>query len=680
MRASASIFSLLFIMITAPPAGFPQDRDHREIFARAHASYVTGDLSRAQELFEKTLDPKFSLADYSLHYLALIALQEKNYDLARQRLTQLKRRYPQSVWFYHAELQRAKINLAEKKLPPALAILKSLVRRNAKNEIAAEARYLLAQAHESQGDPRSAYLHFLELRDADPLSRWAMAARKEQARLKNQHPVVFGFDTLQSITEEADRLVREREWGEAEVLYRKLLNNVADPALRLSVLGKLAGLFLTVRKRNEAIPILQEIARDFPETHQAPRALYQIGQIYWNRNDNALALSNFHQVVERYPTSSYADRARFALGDIYESFGDHDAAAQFYSRLQREASNSPLRDDAIWRLAWLHYRAGAFHAAAATFGTLASESQTRLTCLAAMYWQARSAERSNDEGTAKELYGQIAKIGDETYYQILAVGALQRLGIVIEEPKPQIRVASSEPIPFVSPEISFHLTRARDLTAISLSELAVAELDEAHRRSRKQLTLLPTIMREYFRNQAYSRSLAVANRLPGSNSERDLFRFPLAYWDVIQAKAEERELDPYLVLGLIRQESLFDAQARSPASALGLMQLLPSTATRVAEQIGVATPSSEKLFEPEINLTLGTEYLKTLMQRYSNNWFKAIAAYNAGEAAVDRWEREIITDDLEEFVERIPYVETRGYVKLVMRNHRMYRKLYATQK
>ena len=110
------------------------------------------------------------------------------------------------------------------------------------------------------------------------------------------------------------------------------------------------------------------------------------------------------------------------------------------------------------------------------------------------------------------------------------------------------------------------------------------------------------------------------------------------------------------------------------------MQLLPSTAARVAKGIGLEAPSNEKLFEPQTNLILGMQYLKDLLKRYSNNWQKAIAAYNAGETAVDRWEREIITDDIEEFVERIPYLETRGYVKLVMRNHRIYKKLYETPK
>jgi soluble lytic murein transglycosylase len=187
-------------------------------------------------------------------------------------------------------------------------------------------------------------------------------------------------------------------------------------------------------------------------------------------------------------------------------------------------------------------------------------------------------------------------------------------------------------------------------------------------------------MREYFHNQAYARSLALANQLPESNRERNLYRFPLAFWTMIQEQAQQRGLDPYLVLALIRQESLFDTNARSPAAAVGLMQLLPTTAARVAKQNGMTAPSAENLVDPVVNVALGTQYLKDLLERYSNNWFKAIAAYNAGEAAVDRWEREIPTSDIEEFVERIPYHETRGYVKLVLRNHRVYKRLYDSQR
>jgi soluble lytic murein transglycosylase len=129
-------------------------------------------------------------------------------------------------------------------------------------------------------------------------------------------------------------------------------------------------------------------------------------------------------------------------------------------------------------------------------------------------------------------------------------------------------------------------------------------------------------------------------------------------------------------LALIRQESLFDAQARSPAFALGLIALAINRA-QVAKQVGLEPPPTRSCSNRK-SIYLGT--VSGISSCTIPIIGSKIAAYNAGEAAVDRWEKEIVTDDIEEFVERIPYIETRGYVKLVMRNHRIYKKLYATQR
>lgn len=679
MMTRVSIFTLL-VILAAPPASLAaQEADNRVGFADAYALYSAGNYSQAKELFQKTSDPKYPLADYSLHYLAVIALSEKNWDLSRQYLSQLKRRYPQSIWFHGAELQRAKIDIAEKKYSQAVAALRSLrAAKGGRQEILQESLYLEAQARESQGDPSQAHALYQELRGSYPRSRWAASARKEQARLREKSPELFGFHTPQSLAEEADRLAREQAWGEAEVLYRKLLNNADDGDSRLRWLVKLAGLNLDQRKRGEAVPLLEQIARDFPDSPETPKALYQIGQILWNRHDNAQALEYFTRVIERFPSSGYVDRALYASADIYEYFGNKDKAAELYSALPKRFPRSQVRDDAAWRLAWLYYRSGELQSAFASFGELAARGGDGAQRSAALYWQGRSADRLDDSEVARKIFRQIVAGGEESYYQALA---LRRLGAAREDSRAAgSLIGDAEPDPPMHPEFSFHLARARELAALALHRLALAELDEAGLQARKQTRLRTLLMREYFRAHAYNRSLVLANQMPASNGERNLYRFPLAYWETIRRKAQERELDPYLILALIRQESLFDAQARSPAFALGLMQLLPSTAARVAKQIGAPPPTNEQLFEPETNLTLGTQYLKDLLLRYSNDWFKAVAAYNAGESAVDRWVKEIVTDDVEEFVERIPYVETRGYVKLIMRNHRIYKMLYENQK
>ena len=678
MRTTASLLFLILTLVGSPSHLFAQAMDQRDTFAKAYSLYSSGKFSQAKELFQMTLGPKFLLTDYSLFYLAVIAFQEKDWESSRQFLTQLKQRYPESIWVHAAELQRAKIDVAEKKYVQATATLRALrSEKTVRSEIAQEALFLLAQA--AQGDPSQAYSLYQELRNLYPASRWTPMARKEQSRLRDQYPELFGLNTVQMISDEADQLFRERDYDGAEVLYKKLLNNATEPDARLRFLGKLSDLYLAARKRNEAIAVFQQIARDYGDTPEAAKALYQVGQIFWNRHENLQALEYFRQVIDRYPSNAFTDKAQYAAADIYEWQGKKEEAIAVYSKTAI-SSTGELRDDALWRLAWLYYRSGQLPEAYAGFKALTDQTKDSGRRTAALYWQSRAAEKSGDGELAKQLYRQVFTAGEESYYQALAARALARMGEVVGEPKANQGSIAPDPGSRLSPRMAFHLTRARELSKLSLPHLANGELDEIARIAGKQTQLQPLLMREYFKNQAYGRSLALANQLSASYIDRNIYRFPLAYWDAIQQKAQERGMDPYLLLAVIRQESLFDTRARSPAFALGLMQLLPSTAGRVAKQIGMPPPSNDQLFDPDINLTLGSQYLKQLLERYSNNWFKAIAAYNAGEAAVDRWEKEIVTDDIEEFVERIPYTETRGYVKLVMRNHRIYQKLYDRSK
>ncbi|MGH7871190.1 MAG: tetratricopeptide repeat protein, partial [Candidatus Binatia bacterium] len=580
-----------------------QSNGRRETFAKAYAHYINGSPGLAKELFQKTTDASFGLADYSLYYLAMIAFNESRWDDSRKLLGQLRQRYPQSVWSVPARLQRAKIDLAEQKYSQAVEALRRLgADRTAKREILDEALYLQAQAQEASGNPAVAHALYQELRDVSPNSRWTAATRKDQARLREKYPELFPFQTLQTLAEEADRLARERQSNDAEVLYRKLLNNVTEPASRLIYLSKLANLYLSTRNRNDAIPLLEQIAREYPDTPDAAKALYQVGQILWNRHDNSSALEYFKAVMEKYPTSAFVDRAQYAAADIHEFFGRTDEAIQLYNNVA-QTPRSQLRDDAAWRLAWLYYRNDNLASAGAIFRDLANQSKNGIFATAAIYWQGRVAERLNDLDNAKQAYRQILYGGEESYYQALAARGLERIGAQTEESKPPQPVASTEADSNLGAESSFHLARARELTAMSLPALAVIELDEIQKVAKTPARLRSLLMREYFQNQAYRRSLAMANQLPATQSERDLYRYPLAFWELVQRKARERELDPYLVLALIRQESLFDTQARSPAAALGLMQILVPTASKVAKQLGLPAPSAEKLYDAETNLT-----------------------------------------------------------------------------
>lgn len=677
MEKALALF-LCFLWIALPGPIHSQEDDPRELFAKAYSHFAKAELSEAEALFRKILDLASPLEDYSLHFLAMISRTRGDQESARAFLSRLKQKFPQSIWSPHADLQMAKSLVAEKDYEQAIEVLQPVRTQSPKTEVADEALYLLGEIHEQQGELRKSYASFQELRRASPLSVWAAKARKEVKRLREAEPQLFGLTTLETLSDEGELLLKEQDYQEAERIYRKLLDLVSDGSLRPRFLIGMANVYRGARKADEGIPILAEIVRKHPESPEAPNALYRLGRTYWNRNDNLKALDHFKQLKKSYPKSAFVDFVEFATARIYESLGRSGDAVGIYRDFSKRFPESSLSEEAEWRLAWIHYLQADQSRAFAAFKRLAAEKGDRYKT-AALYWQGRTAEKMGRLEEATQIFLEILNGQRDSYYTGPAARRLGKMGVRFEEKIAKSPTPSVEP-PFpLSPTLSFHLSRAQELAQISLGRLAVAELD-AIKPNNGDLALKLFLMREYARNQAYDRSVALANGIQSPSEELDRYRYPLAYWETVQKNAEERELDPYLVVALIRQESLFNPKALSPASAYGLMQILPSTAARIAKQMGDEPPGPEKLFDPELNLTLGTRYLKELLQRYANNPVRAIAAYNAGENAVDRWEKEISAQDDEELVERIPYGETRLYIKLVLRNHRIYRKLYPDPK
>ena len=152
--------------------------------------------------------------------------------------------------------------------------------------------------------------------------------------------------------------------------------------------------------------------------------------------------------------------------------------------------------------------------------------------------------------------------------------------------------------------------------------------------------------------------------------------FPQLYWQEVVEATKYARLDPWLVLGVIRQESAFNARAVSSSDARGLMQLLPSTGREVYQRIGLEAFRDDLLFDPQLNVRLGAQYLSRLADTHRGNLILALAAYNAGPGRVKQWLKELSTADWDEFIERLPFEETRLYVKSVLRNYGVYQRLY----
>jgi soluble lytic murein transglycosylase len=350
------------------------------------------------------------------------------------------------------------------------------------------------------------------------------------------------------------------------------------------------------------------------------------------------------------------------MGRIQQEVGAYDDAYASYTALAERYPSARVASEARWRSGWVRYLAGDYPAAAKVFGRLAGESE-RETRIAAEYWEARALDNIGDPEAQTKL-GHIAQEHGESFYGVLASA---RLGIAA--PPPDTSGLEARLPPFPEALTGPHADRARRYATLGLHRLAQRELDAL-----APSASTASLVQAYAAVEAPGPALRLAR---GSLGSERRYLYPLGYWEVVRPLAEARGLDPLLVAALIRQESLFVPDAVSPADAHGLMQLLPSTARDLAAASGTPPPDREALHRVAVNVDLGTSLLRRLLDRYGGSRVKALAAYNAGEDAVGRWEKRYAGRPDDEFVELITYRETRDYVKAVIQHYEIYRQLYA---
>jgi soluble lytic murein transglycosylase len=226
--------------------------------------------------------------------------------------------------------------------------------------------------------------------------------------------------------------------------------------------------------------------------------------------------------------------------------------------------------------------------------------------------------------------------------------------------------------------------RAKTLAQIQLFELAAQELQyrPAYGSSRTldfQIAQLMVKARNFYQSTVILRRVFPGYLdLPFNALPREIWEmfYPVNYEDIIKREAAKYAIDPFLIMALIRQESAFNPKAVSSADAHGLMQLLPSTARRLAPGMKLPRPSTERLHDPEVNILFGMRYFSDLLKQFDGQTEKVLASYNAGEHRVESWMSEGTYADSAEFVDTIPFSETRNYVKIINRNYFFYKALY----
>jgi soluble lytic murein transglycosylase len=350
------------------------------------------------------------------------------------------------------------------------------------------------------------------------------------------------------------------------------------------------------------------------------------------------------------------------------------------------------RLDSFWRVGWIYYQQKQFIEAIEIFqkimqvvGTAQTDSSLH-AALQASYWLARAQEHLGQMEPARERLQKLSQDYPFTYYGQLAE---IRLGPTEFSTKQWVMLASTDMMNVETPaylQQDIHFQKSQELRNLHLHKEAVQELEVVSVRFGADSKAFPQLVSLASEVGAYDVGIRLSIRHFGgtlrkgqlhSSSVAWLGAFPMGYQRIIQLFAP-KHVDPFLVAGLIREESLYNARVVSPVGAIGLMQLMPETAKKVGRQLGLQASDSNRkgLDEPNRNIQLGTFYLGQLLEEFQNNIVYSVAAYNAGPQAVKRWIGQNGHRDPDEFIELIGYRETRGYVKRVIGSYRIYRTLF----
>ncbi len=379
------------------------------------------------------------------------------------------------------------------------------------------------------------------------------------------------------------------------------------------------------------------------------------------------------ETIGQRSRSEQGARAKLLAGLLLDGEGETGRALELFDAVVRTGGKSNWADEALWQLGWSAYRAGRFEAAMEHFAGLEARASNPLSGLRPRYWGARAAQRAGKPDYAAAL-AEIARSYPLSYYgwrarQLVAgdPGELEQGSI----PAGTSAVSSAA------------LARPEILLEAELREEALAELDRLFPRARglaDRLALAELYSDANNENraqrlmvEAYEDALS---RAPDPD-EIDVWwhAWPLPWPDDVKRLAGDAGVEPSLVYSVMREESGYRPTALSVAGARGLLQLMPETATRLASDAGLPAPSLASLYDPEVNIALGSRYLAQLMNRFGGRASAAIASYNAGPQAVARWLDGSTLDD-DEWVEAIPYDQTRAYVKRVLRSLHAYQVLY----
>ena len=699
--------------------------ENRAKFIKAYCLMELEDYDSAIDYLMSIEEPKtYILWDFAKFALAEAYCKKKEYNKAINKYHELASSYSESIFSEESTLRIGKILVEEERYNEAYLLFKQFIDYYPESIYLPEARFNFGLICEKTGAWKEASKIYQDISLYHPFSEYTKDAHTRLQSLKKKYKLPSYKAAPEALYKRGMIFYNGRDYKSACVQFRDLVKLYpASPLVddSLVMLGR-----SEYRRKLYSYSIIHFKEAMKYKGDKADAAQYYMAFAYGKSGNLNGAISSLRKVIKNYPKSPYVDEARYYIGYYYELNKKEEEALVAYRNLLKYSKQSSLAPEALWRMGRIYYGQKKWKNAYIAFKRAVEEYPPGSFTDKCAFWQGKSADKLGNKREAIRAYKFLTKNFDHTYYSYRAREKLNAWGI---ESKPhkiegddiiaefEEFLEGKEIIETTSPYdlsqeeaklekkeersekkrdrklFSLHLKKFKELMSLHLFEDAEAEatfiLSIAPEEKLEETELLLSQAR--FASGKYRESMLFAegklNEAIINGKAKKLpplhwkLAYPRAFYSQVLKYSREYNLDPYLVLAVIREESRFNPKVVSWAKAHGLMQIIPSTGRGIARLLGIKPYYTTRLFEPEINIRMGCYYLSNLLKRFQGNTYLALAAYNGGPRKVRGWLNiwwRAYGDhvDIDEFIEGMPYQETTRYVQKVMASYMVYKRIY----
>jgi len=663
------------------------------------SQYILGDCyrkiedwDRAIEVYKNLVIDDPILTDYSLFHLAETYRLKGEYRESTAVYKQIIENFPQSLIISETNYQTAQNYRELNDIASAVIYYKNILEDSKDNQLKAKVLLELAE------------IYWQEKKYIDSLNCLYEILNEGYRLKRNSEPEELLIGYFYKIQEDlkdiqvpyhimvkcADILFKYRQYNLAEDLYREIIETFPKTSDIAEVYYKRARALYYKKEYKEAFNQCEEIITKFPPGEITIKANYLGGNSLRALGERYLAIDKYEKIIKQYPESYYARQSYLRLAESYFQLKEKEKGISLWRELINNYPNSYESMTSLWNLARYYTNKNSYSESLDYYRELSERfSQSRLGD-DALYWKGKILENMGSDEEAKIVYEKLVREYPLSYYAERIIE--QRSDISFTWP---ISLSRKEDFIDLGEFLKKYdkiegkgqlaLLKAELFEEISFYKESIVELREALNYNSGNIFLLFKLSDVYKKNEDYYGSLnyteIIFNYFKDNHQLEDLplelwqSLYPVYFENIIRENALKYEIDPLLVLATIREESRFNSWNESVAGARGLMQIIFSTGEWIAQKLNLEDFNDDMLFDPEINIDLGCWYINYLKERFLNDPILIISGYNAGPGTTSKWLKQYDRSDLDNFVENVPYSETREHIKKVMKSYHMYKRL-----